>query len=199
MSRTIHPIERESYRILRERTDLSHLSPLSRAVAERVIHAAADVSFAESLVLDEAALERGRAALRGGAAVYCDARMAAAGITSRAPLVPLDDPRVTEAAREHGLTRSAAAVRLAAVEAPAGGVWVVGNAPTALGELIARPPREPALIVGLPVGFVGAAEAKAALAVSGLPCVTNTGERGGSAVAVAALNALIYFDPDSAP
>jgi precorrin-8X/cobalt-precorrin-8 methylmutase len=118
--------------------------------------------------------------------------MAAAGITSRSPIVPLDDPRASG-----GPTRSAAAMRLAAAEAPPGAVWVVGNAPTALAELVARPPAAPALIVGLPVGFVGAAEAKAALAASGLPCVTNVGERGGSAVAVAAVNALIYFDGDA--
>jgi precorrin-8X/cobalt-precorrin-8 methylmutase len=183
----IHPIERESYRILRSRIDLSHLPPLSRAVAERVIHASADLSFGESLVLDEAALERGRAALLAGAPVYVDARMVAAGITSRPAIVPAP-------AQIEGLTRTAAAMRLAAADAPPGAVWVVGNAPTALAELIARPPRDPALIVGLPVGFVGAAEAKAALAASTLPHVTNAGERGGSAAAVAAVNALIYFE-----
>jgi precorrin-8X/cobalt-precorrin-8 methylmutase len=192
MARAVHPIEAESYRILRARIDLSHLPPLSRAVAERVIHAAADISFGASLVLDEAALVRCRDALLAGAPVYCDARMAAAGITSRAPIVPLEDPRAPK--RAEGSTRSAAAMRLAAAEAPAGAVWVVGNAPTALAELIARPPADPALIVGLPVGFVGAAEAKAALVASGLPCVTNVGERGGSAVAVAAVNALLYFE-----
>lgn len=192
MTRAIHPIERESYRILRSRIDLSHLPPLSRAVAERVCHASADLSFAESLVLDEDALRRGRAALLAGAPIVCDARMAAAGITSRRPSVPLDDPRTPALAREAGITRSAAAMRLAAAEAPAGAIWVVGNAPTALVELVERPPRDPALVVGLPVGFVGAAEAKAALAASGLPCVANRGERGGSAVAVAAVNALIY-------
>lgn len=198
MTRAIHPIEIESYRILRERVDLSHLPPLSRAVAERVIHAAADVSFADSLVLDEEALRRGRQALLAGAPILCDARMAAAGITSRSPRVPLDDARVPDLANAEGLTRSAAAMRIAAAEAEPGAVWVVGNAPTALDELVRRPPPEPALIVGLPVGFVGAAEAKAALAASGLPAVANVGERGGSAVAVAAVNALIYFDPEQA-
>jgi precorrin-8X/cobalt-precorrin-8 methylmutase len=190
----IHPIERESYRILRARLDLSHLPPLSRAVAERVVHATADLSFGTSLVLDETALERGRAALLGGALVVCDSAMAAAGITSLRPVVTLDDPRAAGLAREGGLTRSAAAMRLAATETPAGAVWVIGNAPTALTELVARPPTEPGLVVGLPVGFVGAAEAKAALAASGLPFVTNRGERGGSAVAAAAVNALLYAE-----
>jgi precorrin-8X/cobalt-precorrin-8 methylmutase len=191
VARVIHPIEAESYRILRSRIDLGHLPPLSRAVAERVIHASADLSFGESLVLDEAALARGRDALRAGAPVYVDARMVAAGLTTLAPRVTLDDPRARSSGSQ---TRSAAAMRLAAAEAPAGAVWVVGNAPTALAELIAAPPADPALIVGLPVGFVGAADAKAALADSGLPCLTNRGERGGSAVAAAAVNALLYFE-----
>jgi precorrin-8X/cobalt-precorrin-8 methylmutase len=191
VARMIHPIEAESYRILRARIDLGHLPPLSRAVAERVIHASADLSFGESLVLDEAALARGRDALRAGAPVYCDARMVAAGLTTLSPRVTLDDPRARSSGSQ---TRSAAAMRLAAAEAPPGAIWVVGNAPTALAELIAAPPADPALIVGLPVGFVGAADAKAALADSGLPCLTNRGERGGSAVAAAAVNALLYFE-----
>ncbi|MDA0162509.1 precorrin-8X methylmutase [Solirubrobacter ginsenosidimutans] len=193
MARAIHPIERESYRILRSRIDLSHLPPLSRAVAERVIHAAADLSFGDSLVLDEQALRSGREALRDGAPIYTDARMVAAGITSRTPIVPLDDPR---AKADATTTRSAAAMRLATHEAPANAIWVIGNAPTALQALLAHPPKHPALIVGLPVGFVGAAEAKAALAQSPLPHVTNVGERGGSAVAVAAVNALLYFEDE---
>jgi precorrin-8X/cobalt-precorrin-8 methylmutase len=195
MARAIHPIERESYRILRARIDLSHLPPLSRAVAERVIHAAADLSFGTSLILDEAALQAGREALRSGAPIYTDARMVAAGITSRTPIVPLDDPR---AKADTTTTRSAAAMRLATTEAPANAIWVFGNAPTALQALLEHPPPQPALIVGLPVGFVGAAEAKAALAHSSLPHVTNQGERGGSAVAVAAVNALLYFEDEEA-
>jgi precorrin-8X/cobalt-precorrin-8 methylmutase len=192
VTRTIHPIEQESYRILRSRIDLSHLPPLSRAVAERVIHAAADVGFGDSLVLDEAALEQGRAALLAGARIVTDAKMVAVGITSREPWVPLADPRTAARAAADGSTRSAAAMRIAAEEVGPGAVWVVGNAPTALQSLVDHPPPAPALVVGLPVGFVGASEAKAALAASGLPCVTNRGERGGSAVAVAAVNALLY-------
>ena len=195
MTRQIHPIEQESYAILRSRIDLSHLPPLSRAVAERVIHASADLGFGTSLVLDEEALQRGREALRAGAPVITDAGMVVAGITSRTARVPIfDDPRVPDAAREAGTTRSYAAMRLAAADAEPGTVWVIGNAPTALRALLEHPPAEPALIVGLPVGFVGASEAKADLAASGLPCVTNVGERGGSAVAVAAVNALLYAE-----
>jgi precorrin-8X/cobalt-precorrin-8 methylmutase len=198
MSHAVHPIEAESYRILRARVDLSHLPALVRAVTERVVHASADLEYADTLLADEAALRRGREALLAGAPVVCDTRMVAGGITRREAAVPLLDPRAAQLAASEGITRTAAAMRLAVEETGAGAVWVVGNAPTALFELLERPPRDPALIVGLPVGFVGAAEAKAALAGSGLPCVANRGEKGGSAVAAAAVNALLYFD-DAAP
>ena len=198
MSHAVHPIEAESYRILRARVDLSHLPALTRAVTERVVHASADLEYADTLLADEDALSAGRDALLAGAPIVCDTRMVAGGITRREATVPLLDPRAAQLAASEGITRTAAAMRLAVQEIGAGAVWVVGNAPTALFELLERPPREPALIVGLPVGFVGAAEAKAALAASGLPCVANRGEKGGSAVAAAAVNALLYFD-EAAP
>jgi precorrin-8X/cobalt-precorrin-8 methylmutase len=194
MSHAVHPIEAESYRILRARVDLSHLPALTRAVTERVVHASADLEYADTLLADEEALRAGREALLAGAPVVCDTRMVAGGITRREATVPLLDPRAARLAAGEGITRTAAAMRLAVQETGPGAVWVVGNAPTALFELLDRPPRDPALIVGLPVGFVGAAEAKAALAASGLPCVANRGEKGGSAVAAAAVNALLYFD-----
>jgi precorrin-8X/cobalt-precorrin-8 methylmutase len=194
MSHAVHPIEAESYRILRARIDLSHLPALTRAVTERVVHASADLEYADTLLTDEDALRAGRQALLAGSPIVCDTRMVAGGITRREATVPLLDPRAAQLATREGITRTAAAMRLAVEETGAGAVWVVGNAPTALFELLERPPRDPALIVGLPVGFVGAAEAKAALAASGLPCVANRGEKGGSAVAAAAVNALLYFD-----
>ena len=198
MSHAVHPIEAESYRILRARVDLSHLPALTRAVTERVVHASADLEYADTLLADEDALSAGRDALLAGAPIVCDTRMVAGGITRREATVPLLDPRAAQLAASEGITRTAAAMRLAVREIGAGAVWVVGNAPTALFELLERPPREPALVIGLPVGFVGAAEAKAALAASGLPCVANRGEKGGSAVAAAAVNALLYFD-EAAP
>ena len=191
--RRIHPIESESYRIMRGLVDLSHLEPLSRAVAERVIHASADLEYAETLSLDEGALEGGHEALRSGARVVCDVGMVAAGITARETLCFVSDPRARALSEERGITRSAAGFRLAAEEAGAGAVWVVGNAPTALFELMELG-AEPALVVGLPVGFVGAAESKEKLIESGLPAVANRGPKGGSAVAAAALNALLYHE-----
>jgi len=191
--RRIHPIEAESYRILRGMVDLSHLGPISRGVAERVIHASADPDYAESLVLDEAALENGISALRQGAPVVTDVGMVAAGITGRQTRCFVSDPRASELSERLGITRSAAGFRLAAEEVGRGAVWVVGNAPTALFELLGLDVT-PNLVIGLPVGFVGAAESKDALLASGLPAVANRGPKGGSAIAAAALNALVYYE-----
>ena len=187
---TVHPIEAESYRILAERVDLSGLEALSREVVARVIHASADLEYATSLVLDESALAAGVEALRRGAPVVADVEMVAAGITA----VPVECHLGRVPPGSGAPTRSAAAMRLAVADHPRGAVFVVGCAPTALAELVGLAGEgrvEPALVVGLPVGFVGAAEAKEALRESGLPAVSNVGEKGGSAVAAAAVNALV--------
>jgi precorrin-8X/cobalt-precorrin-8 methylmutase len=193
--RRAHPIETESYRILHKLVDLSRFGPLGRAVAGRVIHASADLEYAESLVLDEATLRKGLEALRRDAPVVTDAHMVAAGITALTPLCYVSDPRARRLSEELDITRSAAGFRLAAAEVRRRAVWVVGNAPTALLEILDLE-ADPALVVGLPVGFVGAAESKEKLLESGLPAVANRGPKGGSAVAAAALNALIYYEED---
>ena len=185
-ARVVHPIEQESFRRLRTRLDTSHFPPLTRAVVERVIHSAADLAYADDLVTDERALERAHAALHAGAPVVVDVEMVAAGIT-RLPTVC----RLKDAKSGPGLTRSAHAIRLAYEDVGPGALWVIGCAPTALEELLTLH-ADPALVIGLPVGFVGAAESKAALRESGLPAVSNVSEKGGSAVAAAALNALLY-------
>ncbi|HZG06013.1 MAG TPA: precorrin-8X methylmutase [Streptomyces sp.] len=190
--RIVHPIEEESYRILRSRLDTSHLPPLTRAVVERVIHSSADLAYADDLVTDEGALRAAHTALHTGAPVVVDVEMVAAGITRRKAVC-----RLADASGGPGLTRSAHAVRLAYEEVGPGAVWVIGCAPTALFELLALD-ADPALVIGLPVGFVGAAESKAALRASGLPAVSNVSEKGGSAVAAAALNALLYAPPEAA-
>ena len=193
--RRVHPIEAESYRILRELVDLSRLGPLGRAVAERVIHSSADLEYAESLVLDEAALETGLESLRRDAPIITDVGMVAVGITAREAHCYVSDSRAPELSHELGITRSAAGFRIAAEEVGSGAVWVVGNAPTALFELMDLG-ADPALVIGLPVGFVGAAESKEQLLLGGLPAIANRGPKGGSAVAAAALNALIYYEED---
>ncbi|MEV6105542.1 precorrin-8X methylmutase [Streptomyces sp. NPDC051940] len=193
MRTTVHPIEQESFRRLRARLDTSRFPPLTRAVVERVIHSSADLAYADDLVCDEAVLEAAHRALHRGAPVVTDVEMVAAGITARTTVCRLRDAKSSA-----GLTRSAHAVRLAYDEVGPGAVWVIGCAPTALEELIALD-AAPALVIGLPVGFVGAAESKQALRDSGLPAVSNISEKGGSAVAAAALNALLYTAaPDTA-
>ncbi len=193
----IHPIEVESYRIMRERVDLSHLEDDERAVVERVIHASADIEYAIATVLSPGAARAGISALRAGRPVICDVEMVRAGITGAPAVCLLSE--VGPAA--DGDTRAAAAMRLAAARHP-GAIVVVGCAPTALFELIALA-REgriaPALVIGLPVGFVGAAESKEALRGSGLSAISNVGEKGGSAVAAAALNALARLASDMSP
>ncbi|MFF5260436.1 precorrin-8X methylmutase [Actinomadura viridis] len=188
-----HPIEVRSFEILRSRVDLSPMPPLWRAVAERVIHSSADLEYAVDLQTREEDLERGLAALRAGAPIVTDVGMVAAGITARETVCHVNDPAAARMARAAGITRSAAAVRLAYAEVGPGAVWVVGCAPTALFEILARGVA-PALVIGLPVGFVGAAESKEALRAGGLPQLSNVSEKGGSAVAAAAANALLYYE-----
>jgi precorrin-8X/cobalt-precorrin-8 methylmutase len=193
----VHPIEVESYAILRARLDIADLPPLTAAVVERIVHTTADPSWAGEVVAAEGALAAGRAALLAGAPLVTDVRMLAAGITARPAVVALDLPEVPELAEAEGITRSAAGFRLAARSHPDGAVWAIGNAPTALFELL-RCVREDGLrtplVVGLPVGFVGAVAAKAALRAAGLPALSNRTERGGAAVAAAAVNALLYAE-----
>ncbi len=190
--RTAHPIEVESYRILHERVDLEAWPPGERDVVARMIHATADESFAASARIGSGAVAAAVSALRSGAPVVCDSRMVVAGVPSVPHVICFLD-QVTVA--DPGDTRSAGAIRLAAARHPRGAVWVIGNAPTALAQLLALHAAgvaEPAAVIGLPVGFVGAAEAKEALWAGDLHtvAVTNAGERGGSPVAAAALNAL---------
>jgi precorrin-8X/cobalt-precorrin-8 methylmutase len=184
------PALAESYRILRSRLDLSGLPPLSRAVTEHVIHATADFDYATDLACDEPALAAGLAALRRAAPAVADGPVIAAGLTGYPVVCKAGDSLAARLARTAGITVSAAAVRLAFSAAGPGAVWLVGTAPAALFEIMAREV-EPALVIGVPVGFVGAAEAKDALRRSGLPSLTNRSEKGGPAVAVAAFEALL--------
>jgi precorrin-8X/cobalt-precorrin-8 methylmutase len=198
VTRLAHPIERESYEILRSRVDTTGYPPLTRAVIERVVHATADVALVDDIVCDEVTLAAAVEALRGGARIVADVGMVAAGITSRPVVSLVGSPEAARLAADAGITRSAAAVRLALAHVGAGAVWVVGCAPTALTELLALADRAaPALVVGMPVGFVGAAESKKSLRDSGLPAVSNVSERGGSAMASAAVNALLYAGEDA--
>jgi precorrin-8X/cobalt-precorrin-8 methylmutase len=194
--RDVHPIEAESYRILRSRVDTGSLPPWTRAVVERVVHTSADLAYVDDLVCREGDLERAATLLRDHVPVVVDAEMVAAGVTSYDTLCFVRHRRTRELAESTDRTRSAAAVHVALGEVPPGAIWVVGNAPTFLTELLEVAGRaQPSLVVGLPVGFVGATESKHALRESGLPCVTNRTEKGGSAAAAATVNALLYGSP----
>lgn len=192
--RAVHPIEALSYQILRSRIDTTALPPLTRAVVERVIHASADLDYLDDLIVSsEADLQSAHQALRDGCPVVADARMVAAGITTVSAIC-----RIRQVVPASGLTRSAAGIRRAFGEVGPGAVWVIGNAPTALEELLTLD-AAPALVVGLPVGFVGAVESKSALRAAGLPAISNASEKGGSAVATAAINAILYAPVTDSP
>ena len=189
-SAVMSPDVEESYRILRARVDLTRLPKLSRDVTERVIHATADFDYLTDLVCDEDALADAVAALAAGAPVIADSAMVAAGITGCRVTCKVNESLTQRLSRTAGITRAAAAVRLAFGEAGAGAVWVVGGPPAALQEILSRHV-EPAFVVGMPAGLVGATAAKEALRASDLRSVTNMSEKGGPLAAVAAFNALL--------
>ncbi|NIZ10710.1 precorrin-8X methylmutase [Pseudooceanicola sp. HF7] len=189
----------ESFATVRREARLERFPNGLDMLAERVIHSCGMVEVADRLAFSQAAFPAGRAALKAGAPVLCDCEMVGAGIIRRflpgnEVIVTLNDPQTPGLAQELGTTRSAAAVELWK-EHLEGAVVAIGNAPTALFHLLealeAGAPK-PALILGFPVGFVGAAESKAELAERPRGCdfVTLRGRRGGSAMASAAVNAL---------
>ena len=188
-------IEARSFAIIdRQLGDWAITEPGVKAILRRVIHSTADISFARSMRLHSQAVEQGLAALRSGAPVFCDVKMLVAGLTKvRGEVVCLiDRDEVVEKAKAEGCTRAAAEMELMAPRME-GGIVAVGNAPTALWrllELVRSGSPRPALVVGLPVGFVGAREAKQALLESDLCYITNIGPRGGSPMAAAVVNAL---------
>jgi precorrin-8X/cobalt-precorrin-8 methylmutase len=183
------PWEAESYRVLRSRIDLSGLPPLTRAVTEHVLCATADFDYVTDLVCDEAALAAGVAAIASRAAVVADSATVGAGITGYPVTCKAAEPLAARLARTTGITVPAAGIRLGFGECGPGAVWVVGSEPDALTEILRRVV-EPALVIGVPVGFAGAAEAKDALRASGLPALTNMSEKGGPAVAAAVFTVL---------
>ena len=193
-------IYERSFAIIRGEANLARFSAEEADIAVRMIHACGLVDVAKDIVFGGNLVAAGRAALARGATILCDSEMVAHGVTrARLPakndvVCTLHDPRVPELAREHGTTRTAAALDLWANRL-AGAVVAIGNAPTALFRLlemldVGAP--KPAAILGLPVGFVGAAESKDALAADprGVPFLIVRGRLGGSAIAAAAINAL---------
>ncbi|BCU11809.1 MULTISPECIES: precorrin-8X methylmutase [Microcystis] len=193
-------IYRKSFAIIRAETNWENLPDDLAPVAVRLIHSCGMTDITKDLEASPDAVKIGRNALAGGAAILCDSQMVANGITkARLPknnpiICTLNHPEVTELARQINNTRSAAALELWRPHL-AGAVVAIGNAPTALFrllELLDQNVDKPALILGFPVGFVGAAESKLELATNsrGVPFITLHGRRGGSAIAAAAVNAL---------
>jgi precorrin-8X/cobalt-precorrin-8 methylmutase len=193
-------IYRRSFAAIRAEADLSGFPADMAQVVVRMIHACGMTDLPRDIAYSAGLVQRARAALRDGAPILCDAHMVAAGITR--PRLPADnevvcmlrDPATVALAARLGTTRSAAAVDLWAGRLD-GAVVVIGNAPTALFRVLeitgpGRPGPVPAAVLGIPVGFVGAAESKQALAASGLDYLVVHGRRGGSAMAVAAVNAI---------
>ena len=184
-------IERRSHEIIDRRLTWSSFTLEEKAVARRIIHATADFSFAETLRFHPEATARAILALRSGRPVICDVNMLKSGITRTAGIeviCAVGEPEVAAAAQEKGCTRAAAAMDhlLPLLD---GAIIAVGNAPTAIWRLLELPVH-PAVVIGLPVGLVGAREAKQALIASERVYIANTSPRGGSPAAAAAVNAL---------
>ncbi|MFP5362258.1 MAG: precorrin-8X methylmutase [Thermoleophilia bacterium] len=193
-------IYRRSFATIRAEADLAGLDPVLERVAVRMIHACGMVDLVADVAFSPGFAAAAEGALRGGAPILCDTSMVAAGVTrARLPagnevVCSLGEAGIAELARALGTTRSAAALERWR-DRLAGALVVVGNAPTALFrllEMLEEGAAAPAAVIGVPVGFVGAAESKAALAenASGLEYLVVHGRRGGSAIAAAAVNAL---------
>ncbi|MGO4333367.1 precorrin-8X methylmutase [Labrys sp. KB_33_2] len=192
-------IYRRSFAMIRAESDLSRFSALEAPVVVRIIHACGMVEVAADVEMSSDLVSSARAALRAGAPLLCDSKMVANGVTrARLPvdndvICTLDDPRTPDLARKIGNTRTAAAMELWR-ERLGGAVVAIGNAPTALYHLmdmIDRGAPRPAAILGIPVGFVGAAESKDDLKAWGkVPWLIVRGRKGGSAMTAASINAL---------
>ncbi len=193
-------ILKESFRIIDGFVNLGNFDEPCRPIVRRVIHASGDPEYARSLIIHPHAVEAGVNAIKTGKRIVTDVNMIKAGISKKAVerfggsiVCRIADAEIAAKANSSGKTRAVTAIQRS-MEEMAGGVVVIGNAPTALFEIINLVNEEraaPALIIGVPVGFVGAAEAKESLRGVNIPYVTNVGLKGGSAIAVAIMNALI--------
>ena len=203
MLETMKPmdIEKRSFEIITGLLEGRVLDPENELVVKRVIHTTADFDYADNLCFSEHAVTGGVEALRGGCDIVTDTQMAKAGI-NKTVLARLggqvhcfmSDQDVAEEARERGVTRAAVSMeRAAGLGKPC--VFAIGNAPTALlalHDLIAAGKAKPALIIGVPVGFVNVVESKERIMTAGVPYIVARGRKGGSNVAAAICNALLY-------
>lgn len=200
MTRILNPeaIEAESFRIIAEELGEHSFSPDEFAVVQRAIHSTADFDFAKTLRFAPGSIRSGIDAIRAGGSIVADVQMIQAGINKPGlkkfggeVYCFISDDDVVAAAKKAGLTRAIMSMRKAARQLP-GAIYAIGNAPTALLELLKlAETAQPSLVVGVPVGFVSAAESKEELYQSTLPYITALGRKGGTPVAVSIINALI--------
>ena len=194
-----HEIERSSFQIIDQEVGTHHFTAQQWSIVRRMIHTTADFEFKEMVRFHPHAVSAGIEAIRNGNMIITDTNMARVGVRKKEietyggrVKCYMDDPLIHEKAKAEGTTRAKAAVDTAVPEMK-DGIYVVGNAPTALLrliELIDEKKAHPALIIGLPVGFVNAAESKAALMEMDTPYISNVGRKGGSNVAASVVNAL---------
>jgi precorrin-8X/cobalt-precorrin-8 methylmutase len=197
---TPNEIEAESMRLIDVEAGQHRFRADQWQLVKRMIHATADFDFMQSIRFHEQAISAGVQALRNGCSIYCDTAMLASAIQKRTlrrwgckTICFIEDADVRQESERTGLTRSALAVRKAA-DSLEGAIIAIGNAPTALNaaiDLCRQGPVTPSLIVGVPVGFVGALQAKRRLCESGLTYITNLDRKGGTPAAAAAINALV--------
>ncbi len=198
-------IEALSFQIIEKEAGAHDFSPEQWPIVRRMIHTSADFEYMKTVRFHPRAVEAGLSAIRQGKTIITDTNMARVGIRGKelsefgaSVACYMTDPRVADIASEKGITRARAAVD-AAAERMEDGVYVVGNAPTALLrliELVKEKKAKPALIIGLPVGFVNAAESKADLAAMDYPYISNVGRKGGSNIAASVVNALAIMAVD---
>lgn len=195
-------IEKKSFEIITEELgDITFPEDIGKVV-KRVIHTTADFSFADITIINDEAIDRAMEAILAGKNIYTDTKMALSGINKRRlaqyggeVLNFVSDEDVAVQAKKEGVTRSIVAMRKAIKENP-NGIFVIGNAPTALFELmkqIEEGHAKPSLVVGVPVGFVGAEESKEELLKLDVPYILTRGRKGGSNVAAAIINAILYM------
>lgn len=195
-------IERRSFEMIGELIGEKPLDPMQEPIIKRVIHTTADFDYLDNLFFSSGAVQAGLAALRGGASVVTDTEMARAGINKRLlakwggeAVCFMSDEQVAQSAKENGSTRATAAVdHSLSLACPL--IYAFGNAPTGLVrlcELMETRQITPALVIGAPVGFVNVLESKAMLMQTDVPCIVAQGRKGGSGVAAAIVNALLYM------
>lgn len=199
-------IETESFRMIDEILDQDHggypmADPLGQKILQRVIHTSADFEYVENLYFSEEILSRLKEGFKEPLTIFTDTAMAMSGINKKALHMSqtqikcyVSDEETAKMAKEQNITRSMAAI-LRAVKEPGKKLFVFGNAPTALYQtmsLYSEIEKDTLGIIGVPVGFVGAAESKAILRDSGIPCIAAIGRKGGSNVAAAIINAILY-------